>query len=160
MNRRTNQRSSRLLILASLLLLAGCNSEERVVEVATQAADRQADQNRQMSQLQDSVQQERQALSDGWTDLNSQRRQLAEKRRSDWERYRARQGLAVVLVAVLALVLTWQLLQVRPTTVEVDLAALELVFEEGCGTLIPSPEDQSQEKRLLSHPERQNTQEE
>ncbi|MEQ8208777.1 MAG: hypothetical protein RH917_03015 [Lacipirellulaceae bacterium] len=129
------------------LLLAGCSSDERVVQVATEAADRQADQNRQMSQLQEQVQQERQALSHGWTDLNSQRRQLAETRRADGERHRARQGFAVVFVAVLVLVLTWQLLHARPTATEVELDALELlVAEQSChilaltGTNEPPPE--------------------
>lgn len=131
------------MMLACLPLLASCSSDERIVQVATEAADRQADQNQQMFELQQQVQHERQSLSDGWTDLNTQRRQLAETRRADGKRHRARQGFSVVLVAVLVLVLTWQLLQAKPSGTEVELDALELMLEEGRDFLPLRPANRS-----------------
>ena len=138
------------------LLLSGCSSDERVVQIATEAADRQADQNRQMSQLQQQVHQERQALSDGWTDLNSQRRQLAETRRTDWERHRVRQGFAVVFVAVLVLVLTCQLLQSKPKPTEVELDALELMLGQDCDLLMPTLSGRPQSRKQLPQQSSQN----
>ena len=97
------------LLLATLTaVIAGCETDERVVRVATQAADRQALQNKEMVQLNREVaegtrrlvqsdaasrkefavvhqqlQAERGQLGSAWNNLESARRQVAQERLTD-----------------------------------------------------------------------------
>ena len=93
------------LLVTLSLLTAGC-TDDRVVRVATQAADRQAEQNKEMSQLNreiasvnQHVQQERQQLSEGWNNLEAERKQIARSRRTESALSVAMKGTGVLIIA-------------------------------------------------------------
>jgi hypothetical protein len=120
-------------LLITFVMTSGC--QNRVVEVAREASDRQAAQNRQMADLQQAVargthelvkadaatrlevvavhrdlQHERQQLSESWTDLEVERRRIDDERRSDVSR---RGIIAAILGAMLLIAyfgFLWQLL--------------------------------------------------
>lgn len=103
---RRRLRREAMCALVALIWMSGC--DERVVEVAREAADRQAAQNQQMGELQKEVargtrslveadasarreivgvhrdlQAERQQLGSGWHDLEIQRQRIAKERRTE-----------------------------------------------------------------------------
>ncbi len=106
------------LLLSFMLLLAsvGCE-DDRVAEVAREAADRQAAQNetmagvtretaeaaKQIVLVHGDLQAERRELSGGWNDLESERRQIATQRRTESALAVAARGAGVVAVVLLAL---------------------------------------------------------
>jgi hypothetical protein len=85
-----------ILPLVTILLVLGC-SDDRAVEISREAADRQAAQNqemahlnrevttahRELTELQQGVQEERSDLNTGWDDLESERQQIANDRRTE-----------------------------------------------------------------------------
>jgi hypothetical protein len=98
----------RIAIVATAMMLANGCSDDRVVHVATQAADRQAEQNDTMAKLQQDVaggtqqlvaadadarheivavhhdlQTERSGLDTGWSALEEERKQIAHERRTE-----------------------------------------------------------------------------
>ncbi len=89
-----------LLVVAlatATLLMTGCTSDERLVDVATEAAERQAEQNRQIAyqnhqlaestkelvSLQHDLQAEQTELASGWDKLFDQRHDLADEYRHE-----------------------------------------------------------------------------
>lgn len=90
-----------LFLLAVLITASGCEENPRLVRLAAEAADRQAEQNETIARLQQEVatgsrQQieeqaaarlaadvERQQLSQGFSDLEAERRQIAQQRRTE-----------------------------------------------------------------------------
>lgn len=149
-----------LLILVVLLtaLLIGCSGEgERVAQVATQAADRQASQNEQMAKLQREVaagsrllveqqseltgvsrelQAERNQLMRGWGELHTQRREIARDRRTTSTLTDIFRGGSAVFVALVALAFCWLLLgasqgepEIEATLCDFLLRRLELTRE-------------------------------
>lgn len=122
-----------LLLTITFIMTSGC--DERVVQVAREASDRQAGQNQQMAELQQDItrgihelvkadaatrheviavhrdlQHERQQLSEGWSDLEAERRRVDYGRRSvsNWNAI-----IASILGAMLIITyfgLMWQLL--------------------------------------------------
>ncbi len=128
-----NIRKTRILILSMALAASGC--DERAIEIAREASDRQAAQNRQMAELQKEVaggthellksdaaartefagvhrdlQQERRQLSESWTDLELERRRVDQRRHSssNWQATLAVLVVAGLVTALLAFI--WQLL--------------------------------------------------
>jgi outer membrane murein-binding lipoprotein Lpp len=97
-----------VMVLCGPLLIAGCNENDRVAKVATQAAQRQAQQNTEMARLNrevaegtrrmveadaearkdifivhQDIQAERAELSEGFDSLESERQRIAEQRRTE-----------------------------------------------------------------------------
>ena len=129
-----------LLITLTLILLTsiGCNSDEnaRVAELATQQLERQADQNRRMSELQQEVasgsrelveadarsrqemvtlqremQTERSEIGHQRDQLEAERREIADRRNRDPIIAAAITRVAFVVVSLLPLLICWLLLQ-------------------------------------------------
>jgi len=129
-----------LLITLTLILLTsiGCNSDEnaRVAELATQQLERQADQNRRMSELQQEVasgsrelveadanarqemvtlqreiQTERSEIGHQRDQLEAERREIADSRNRDPIIAAAITRVAMVVVSLLPLLICWLLLQ-------------------------------------------------
>ena len=129
-----------LLITLTLILLTsiGCNSDEnaRVAELATQQLERQADQNRRMSELQQEVasgsrelveadaksrqemvtlqreiQTERSEIGHQRDQLEAERREIADSRNRDPIIAAAITRVAFVVVSLLPLLICWLLLQ-------------------------------------------------
>lgn len=115
------------------LTLVGC--DDRATRIATQAADRQAQQNREMAQLNREVaagasnlvteeakarqqvlevhrelQQERSGLAAGWNKLEVERQQIARSRRTESALAAIVSGGGAMLAALLALALAWLVL--------------------------------------------------
>lgn len=120
-------------LLITFVMTSGCDN--RVVEVAREASDRQAAQNQQMAELQQEIargthelvkadaatrhevvavhrdlQHERQQLSESWSDLEVERRRIDDKRRSD----SSRRGIIAAILGAMLLIayfgFLWQLL--------------------------------------------------
>ena len=129
-----------LLITLTLILLTGvsCSSDEntRVAELATQQLERQADQNRRMSELQQEVasgsrelveadanarqemvtlqremQTERNEIGHQRDQLEAERREIADRRNRDPIIAAAITRVAFVVVSLLPLLICWLLLQ-------------------------------------------------
>lgn len=119
--------------MLSAMTLIGC--DDRAAQIATQAADRQAEQNREMAQLNREVaagtsrlvtedakarqqalevhrdlQQERAGLADGWNSLEAERKQIAQSRRTDSALAAIVSGGGATLAGLLALALAWLVL--------------------------------------------------
>ncbi|QDU89609.1 hypothetical protein Pla175_30020 [Pirellulimonas nuda] len=166
-------RTPRMLLLSLMLLLAsvGCE-DDRVTQVAREAADRQAAQNeamasvtresaeatRQIVAVHSDLQAERRELSGGWNDLESERRQIAQQRRTESALALAVRGAGVVLIVLLTLgVVAILLLGQRQDDGNQELVAL--VVRESLRSGSPFPEllrgDSTQRlsPRLHHHPE-------
>jgi len=128
----------RFLLLSAIVCLAGCNEEDRykkAAEVAEKAAERQAEQNAEMATLNREVaegtrrlveadaetrkeivqvhrelQSERTALTKGFDALESERRQLAQERRTESVLIPAIKGAGIALVGAVVLGFCWTLL--------------------------------------------------
>lgn len=121
-----------LLLTMAILsnLVSGC--DDRATEIAREAANRQAEQNQVMAELQEQVadgsrqlveadararhemigvhhdlQNERSRLDSGWHDLNTEQRQIAGQRRTESLLVPLCQSAAVVLLAALVLGFSW-----------------------------------------------------
>ena len=117
----------------ALILISGC--DDRVAQVAREAADRQAQQNTEMARLNKEVasgshqlveadararkeivgvhhdlQGERQRLASGWDDLERERQQIASERRTESMLVPAAEIVGTVLVVSLLLGFCWYLL--------------------------------------------------
>jgi ribosome-binding ATPase YchF (GTP1/OBG family) len=150
-----------------LVLIAGCQSEsERVVEVAREAAQRQAEQNRQMTQLQNQVAEgsrqlvEAEAkaraeltalqrdLQQGQAEVDRQRDELeAERRKIASERYwdailgSSITAAVALLACLLPLVLCWALLRRQSEERDADATLAEFLVQElvsGHPALLPA----------------------
>jgi hypothetical protein len=115
------------------MIMTGC--DDRATQIAVEAADRQAEQNREMAQLNREVaagtsrlvieeakareqalqvhrqlQDERAGLRTGWDELEAERRQVAQSRRIDSALSALVSGSGAMLAALLALALAWLVL--------------------------------------------------
>jgi TolA-binding protein len=141
---------------ALLVLIAGCKSEaERVVEVAREASQRQAQQNQQMTQLQNQVAEgsrqliEAEAkaraeltalqrdLQQSQSEVGRQRDELeAERRKIASERYwdailgSSITAAVALLACLLPLVLCWALLRRQSEDRDADAALAEFLVQE------------------------------
>lgn len=126
--------------LIVLILISGC--DERVARLATQAADRQANQNQTMAELQKTVAAERARLDGGWTDLEQQRQTIAADRRTESLLVPAlRAGGFVVLLVVLLGFCWYVLLGARssgPSDAELSDLLIRDVFAKE-PRLLPGP---------------------
>lgn len=147
----------RTLMVTTAILLsvaAGC-SDDRVADVATRAADRQAEQNDTMAKLQQQVadgtqklveadanarhdivavhhdlQAERGRLDTGWTALQDERKQLNEERRTESISVPAVQMLGGVVLLTVLLGFCWYvLIRLRSETTS-DAELSELLVQE------------------------------
>ena len=132
---RTSIRLGALLIASAALATGGCDEDRRVVDAATQAAERQAAQNVELARvaahaaagahdlvaadaaarraavdLQQEIQAERGRLDAGWSALEAERRGIASQRRTASALAVAVRGLGIVVAALLALALAWLVL--------------------------------------------------
>ena len=147
-------RISIIATAVSLILATGC-SDDRVVQVATQAADRQAEQNDTMAKLQQEVaggtqklveadasarheivavhhdlQAERSRLDTGWSALEEERKQLAHERRTESALLPAIQLLGGLALVVTLLGFSWYaLVRIRTDTAS-DTELNELLVHE------------------------------
>lgn len=115
-------------VVALAVAIGGCDSDERVAQVATQAADRQAQQNTQMArvthqtaegarklveadaaarkemvQVHRDLQTERATLGGEWNKLEAERQEIAQDRRTESMLVPAIQTVGAIVVAVLAI---------------------------------------------------------
>lgn len=144
-----------LLLLLTTTLLAGC-SDDRAVAISREAADRQAAQNREMSQhnrevaaahrqlagVQEGVQKERQNLSGGWNNLEKERQQIARDRRTESLLTVLTPVVGTVAVIVAVLYFAGRLLS--------DARSPDVIDAELCKLLVT--ELASTEPRLFSSP--------
>ena len=167
-------RTSMVSMTLLLSLATGC-SDDRVAQVATQAADRQAEQNNTMAKLQQDVatgaqklvaadadarheivavhhdlQAERGRLDAGWNLLEDDRKQLASERRTESILVPAIELLGGFLLVATLLGFCWYVLvrQRSETVTDADLNEL-LVQELAAGTLFAS--HGSQPPTLITH---------
>jgi hypothetical protein len=143
-----------LLFFGPLLaLLGGCTGDERVVAVAREAADRQAQQNTELAQtvraeteahkelarLQRDVEAHRAELGHQRDALEAERRQIAHQRLSQSLLAPVLEGLGVLLALALVLGFCWSLLigLSREGEPEYTAVANELLLEE---LLLEQPE--------------------
>ena len=150
------------------LMIVGCSSEsERVAQIATEAADRQAQQNQEMASLNHQVaeatkrlveadaesrrdlvevhqqlQSERTDLNEQWNALEAQRQAIARERRTASMLLPVAQTMGVVALAVVVIGFCWSLLfgLQRQATTDAQLAELlihEMVSEQPL--LLPLP---------------------
>ncbi len=149
---RNEQMIAMTIVVGSLL--AGCEPDEQVTKIALEAAERQAQQSHDttelqkqvaagskalvasdaaarenFSQLHRDVQQERQELSEQWSQLESQRQSVASSRRHESLAASATKGMGIVVVAALAMLFAWLLL-FHAHTAEPSTATLELVIDD------------------------------
>jgi hypothetical protein len=138
----------------SLILATGC-SDDRVVQVATRAADRQAEQNDTMARLQDDVAggtqrlveadasarheivgvhrdllAERSRLDTGWNALEEERKQIAHDRRTESILVPAIQLLGGLVLVVALLGFSWYALVKVRTGIVTDSELSELLVYE------------------------------
>ena len=127
------------VLLVTTLALAGCEEDPRLVRLATEAADRQAEQNEAMARLQTEVaegtrrlveeqasarqaaDQERQQLNTGWDALEAERRQIARQRRTVSLVTTAVRGGSLLLIVLFCLALA--LLTLRNSATESTTSA-------------------------------------
>jgi len=173
-----------LRITLILILLTGvsCNSDEnsRVAELATQQLERQADQNRRMSELQQEVasgsrelvkadakarqeivtqqreiQTERSEIGHQRDQLESERREIADSRNRDPIIVTAITRVAFVVISLLPLLICWLLLQQKVEPVDeneiTELLLDDLVSSEP--RLMPPALPKSDKRRLTDLPQ-------
>ncbi len=124
--------------LAALVWTLGCNS--RASQIAIEAADRQAEQNqelarldrehassrRELIELHQQVQQERQSLSGGWLDLHAEQQEVIKERRTESLVVKLAPVLLALIAAlfVLRLVSNWLDYQSLQTLVNAEPQAV------------------------------------
>lgn len=146
-------RSAAMYAIVALVWTTGC--DERVVEVAREAADRQAAQNEQMGELQkemahgtrslveadaaarkeivgvhQDLQAERRQLGSSWNDLEVQRQQVARQRRIESVLAPLLTAVAGVVLVVVLLSFLGQLLASTKTTESIDAELQNLLVDE------------------------------
>jgi hypothetical protein len=137
----TLSRPHRRILLAAITiasLVAGCDSDQRVVELSRESLNRQAEQNHEMarqnqavtattqqliksetdvqhdaSQPHEQLHTERSALDQQRQDLAGERRSLADERQRDSILGQAIPGIVAIVVAALPLVVCWYLARSR-----------------------------------------------
>lgn len=125
-------KSLKTVALATLAVATQIGCDDRAARIATEAADRQAEQNREFASLNrevaagtarlvaedakargqalkvhEDLQNERASLAQGWGDLEAERRRLAQSRRTDSALVAIVSGGAATMAALLALALAW-----------------------------------------------------
>ena len=150
------KRLGRMPICMLLVSIVGCQSEsERVVEVAREAAQRQAEQNKAMTQLQSQVaegsrrlveadaqaradmsalqrdlQQSQAEVGRQRDELESERRKIASERYWDAILGSSITAAAALLACLLPLVLCWALLRRQSNDHDADAALAEFLVQE------------------------------
>jgi len=144
----------KVIPIITLLLLIGCN-DERVVAISREAADRQAQQNQLISDLNKELaagsrelvaadakarekmvdvhrelQSERQRLDTGWTSLEHQRQQVASRRRTESLLAPAIQNFGVAVVVALVLGFSWYALVASRNATVSDAELSNMLIEE------------------------------
>ena len=140
-------------VILALTWTSGC--DERVVEVAREAADRQAAQNQQMGELQKEVargtrslveadaaareeivgvhrdlQLERQQLGTGWNDLEEERRKIAQQRRTESLVVPLAQAIGAIVFVTVLMGFLWQLLASTRSSDSIDDELSELLIQQ------------------------------
>ncbi|MCE9554686.1 MAG: hypothetical protein K8T91_15120 [Planctomycetes bacterium] len=145
------------MIFAAILAIAigGCNSDERVAQVATEAANRQAQQNTEMAKVTNQVaegsrelveadsearreivkvhqelQAERSRLGEQWNQLEGERQEIAQDRRTESMLVPAIQAVGAIAVAILAIGFCLSLLFGLRKNNEADAILGELLIHE------------------------------
>ena len=118
-----------------LLMIVGCSENERVAQIATEAADRQAEQNHEMARLNREVaegtrrlveadaearrefvevhqdlQGERGELNQQWNVLEAERKEITQQRRTESMIVPVAQAIGLTLLAVIVVGFCWTLL--------------------------------------------------
>ena len=149
------------LTLITTLTVQGCDNRE--AEIAREAADRQADQNREMIRLnrevaagtsrlviedakarqqalrvQSQLQSERAGLSEGWGQLEAERKQLADARRTDSALAALVSGGAATLSALVALSLAWIALHRGDPADDLAASVCTLIMDDGVSPSDPT----------------------
>lgn len=161
--------------LVALLATIGC--DDSAATIAREAADRQADQNRQMAELQREVAagarrlveedarareqaaaaqrdlyEERSRLAEGWNELESERRAIAQSRRTESMLGALLSGGAATLAALLALAVACLTLFGLKQTDDSAEAACELLVRDltsDCPVLLPPQLSDARQESLM-----------
>jgi hypothetical protein len=151
-------RLHRRLLFAAIAMgtvVAGCDSDQRAVEISRESLNRQAEQNHEMarqnqsvtattqqliqsetdvqhdgSQLHEQLHTERSALDQQRQDLEGERRSLADERQRDSILGQAIPGVVAMIVAALPLVVCWYLARSMFVSVSDDSTAAEILIEQ------------------------------
>jgi hypothetical protein len=154
----TLRRLHRRLLLAAItigMLVVGCDSDQRVVELSRESLNRQAEQNHEMarqnqavtattqqliksetdvqhdaSQLHEQLHTERSAIDQQRHDLEGERRSLADERQRDSILGQAIPGVVAMIVAALPLIVCWYLARSMFVSVSDDSTAAEILIEQ------------------------------
>ena len=160
-----------IALVAACSLLAGCNEDERLAKMATEAANRQAAQNEEMARLNreiadgskrlvaasadatDKVLTAGHTLDEQRSQIDTQRQALAQERDRDSILGPVITTLGTLLVCALPLVLCWHLLHGLRHGDEVteinQLLVEEIVSDEPI--LLPPPRQYSEHRSLPAH---------
>ena len=150
-----------------MILIAGCDSNQRVAQVATEAADRQARQNEQMVRVTDQVaegsrklveadaiarkeivvvhrdlQAERATLGNQWNNLEAERQQIAQDRQTVSMLVPVAQAVGGLLLATVVVGFCWSLIHGLRKTNANDSELKELLLREFASdqpSLLPAP---------------------
>jgi hypothetical protein len=150
-------RLHRRLLLATITIgvIAGCDSDQRVVELSRESLNRQAEQNHDMarqnqavtettqqliqsesnvqhdaSQLHEQLHSERSNLDQQRQDLEGERRNLATERQRESLLGQAIPGVVAIIVAALPRVVCWYLARSMFVSVSDDSTAAEILIEQ------------------------------
>jgi hypothetical protein len=149
-------------VIVVLAWTSGC--DERVVEVAREAADRQAAQNEQMGALQQEVargtrslveadatarqeivgvhrdlQAERQQLGSSWNDLEHERRRVAQQRRTESIVMPLTQMIGAIALVTMLIGFLWHVLASTRSTDTIDVELSELLIQHVLVGETPEP---------------------
>ena len=141
--------------IAILAMIAGCSDDERVARIATQAADRQAQQNEEMTRLQREVaqgtrrlveadaearreivvvhqelQSERGELNEQWNTLEDERKEIARQRRVQSAFVPIAQGIGMALLTALLIGFCWSLVYGLQRTDDSDAQLVEMLVRD------------------------------
>jgi hypothetical protein len=160
--------------IISMIVMSGC--DDRAAQVAREAADRQAQQNQSMAELNREVaagtkrlveadaqtrkevvsvhrdlQAERARLDSGWNDLEQERRQMAGQRRAESLLAPTVETAGLLAVITLVLGFSWYALVKTRSSSETECAVTDLLLDEvladNSQALLADPE----KPRLLDH---------
>jgi TolA-binding protein len=165
------------VLLALFILLSGCDEDERVVRVATQAADRQAEQNQELvrlnrevaegtrrlveadaearqelAQLQRGLQEEQAQIGQQRDRLEQERQQIALQRNRDPLVAEAISSVGITIACLLPLGVAALLIWRMRDATEEDAALSQLLVEELASDqprLLPPPPPQTPEPSCL-----------
>ncbi|MBL9165615.1 MAG: hypothetical protein JNL18_23020 [Planctomycetaceae bacterium] len=170
---------SQIARLITLTCLIGC--QDPALEIAREAANRQAQQNDQIAQTtreaasaakrlieeeaksrqallaaQQGLQQEQSKLADAWNDVEAERQRIAAARRGDSLLVASLKTLGAIIAALMALALSWLVLERLHDAGDEELVTVELLLaavSDDEASMFPSEPSPAEQPLRLPEPQ-------